>query len=109
MRTVTDTEWNRAATEFFDRRRELSEQLRADAEKRQQMGMAYIWGRQDAIAEHTGDDSGIDSTIALAFGYAYGLHAIDYFTEQTFLLRNVKDAFERWNRGEDMTIGRDRA
>lgn len=99
--------WNALASEFFERRAQLSDQLRADAEARQSMGMAYVWGRQDAIADINQDDSERDSTRALAFSYAYGLHAIDYYTERTCLLRNVQDAYRRWSSGEPLTIERD--
>lgn len=81
-----------AASEFFERRKALRfEGLQRDADGRQAMGMAYVWGRQDAIGPHARN-----SEEALAFGYDYGLHALDYYEERTCHLRNVQDAYERW-------------
>lgn len=67
-----------------------SDTLLGDLEKRQQMGMAYVWGWQDREGE-------CDSDIALAFGYAYGLHAAEYMLEQSCMMRSVQDAWRRWS------------
>jgi hypothetical protein len=92
--TVTDDHWHALANAYYRAKGEAPETVyMPDVEKRQQSGMAYVWGWQDRAGE-------TDSTVSLAFGYAYGLHALTYHLEQSCVLRSVGECWERW---QDLT------
>jgi len=61
------------------------------------MGMAYVWGRQDA------GESERDTGFSIHFGEAYALRAEAYNTERTWSMIPLQSAWDEWQATKCLT------
>jgi biotin carboxylase len=75
--------------------RKLLQGQRHAVETAYEKALAYVWGRQDAQA-----DVPTDTAVSERFAEAFAQAQLNFITEQHHTMTNLRDAYERWAKGE---------